>query len=132
MSPKIIIDILGWTGSVLYLLAYALVSLRKTEGNSVLYQGISIVAGTLLVVYTLSLGAFRHNWSQHRLGRHRCVYTWTKMAYTKPTQRSTPGAQVEQILQSTHNQAYRLSIPAGKADRYRLAQLDDYAQIPKE
>ena len=33
MSPKLLIDTLGWTGSVLYLLAYALVSLRKTEGD---------------------------------------------------------------------------------------------------
>ncbi len=65
MSLKLLIDILGWTGSVLYLLAYALVSLKKAEGNSLLsvgllrlYQGINIIAGTLLVVYTLSLGAF--------------------------------------------------------------------------
>src|SRR5215208_5115015 len=53
------------------------------------------------------------------------------MAYTKLIQRSTPGARVEQISQNTHDQAYRLSIPAGKADRYRLAQLDDYAQTPR-
>ena len=53
------------------------------------------------------------------------------MAYTKLIQRSTPGAQVEQITQSTHNQAYHLSLPAGKADRYRLAQLDDYAQTAR-
>ena len=58
MSPKLVIDILGWTGSVFYLLAYALVSLKKTEGDSVLYQGMNIFAGVLLVVYTLSLGAF--------------------------------------------------------------------------
>jgi hypothetical protein len=58
MSPKLIIDILGWTGSVFYLLAYALVSLKKTEGDSILYQGMNIFAGVLLVVYTLSLGAF--------------------------------------------------------------------------
>jgi hypothetical protein len=58
MNSKLIIDFLGWTGSILYLLAYALVSLRKTEGDSLLYQGINIIAGTLLVIYTLSLGAF--------------------------------------------------------------------------
>jgi hypothetical protein len=58
MSPKLVIDILGWTGSVFYLLAYAMVSLKKTEGDSVLYQGMNIFAGVLLVVYTLSLGAF--------------------------------------------------------------------------
>ena len=58
MYPKLIIDILGWTGSILYLLAYALVSMKKTEGDSILYQGINIFAGVLLVIYTLSLGAY--------------------------------------------------------------------------
>lgn len=58
MNSKLLIDILGWTGSVLYLLAYALVSAKKTEGDSLLYQGMNIFAGALLVVYTLSLGAF--------------------------------------------------------------------------
>jgi hypothetical protein len=58
MHPKLLIDILGWTGSILYLVAYALVSLKKTEGDSILYQGINIFAGVLLVIYTLSLGAY--------------------------------------------------------------------------
>jgi phosphatidylserine synthase len=58
MSPDLINNILGWTGSVLYLLAYALVSMKKTEGDSVLYQGMNIVAGIMLVIYTFSLGAF--------------------------------------------------------------------------
>jgi hypothetical protein len=58
MYPKLFIDILGWTGSILYLLAYALVSAKKTEGDSLLYQGINILAGSLLVIYTLSLGAY--------------------------------------------------------------------------
>jgi hypothetical protein len=58
MFTKLLIDILGWTGSILYLLAYALVSSKKTEGDSILYQGINILAGTLLVVYTLALGAY--------------------------------------------------------------------------
>ncbi len=58
MHPKLLIDILGWTGSILYLLAYALVSVKKTEGDSILYQGINIFAGVLLVIYTLSLGAY--------------------------------------------------------------------------
>ena len=49
---------LGWTGSILYLLAYALVSARKVEGDSLLYQGINILAGVLLVIYTFSLGAY--------------------------------------------------------------------------
>jgi phosphatidylserine synthase len=58
MSIKLLINILGWTGSLLYLLAYALVSMKKTEGDSVLYQGMNIVAGAFLVIYTLSLGAY--------------------------------------------------------------------------
>lgn len=65
MDSKLAIDILGWTGSILYLLAYALVSAKKAEGDSLLstgllrlYQGMSIVAGVLLVIYTLSLGAY--------------------------------------------------------------------------
>lgn len=58
MNIKLLIDMLGWAGSALYLLAYALVSLKKTEGDSFLYQGINIFAGTLLVIYTLFLGAY--------------------------------------------------------------------------
>jgi hypothetical protein len=58
ISPKLLINILGWTGSVLYLVAYALVSLKKTEGDSLLYQGMNIIAGVLLVIYTYTLGAY--------------------------------------------------------------------------
>jgi hypothetical protein len=57
-SSQLLINILGWTGSMLYLLAYALVSLKKAEGDSVLYQGMNICAGILLVIYTYTLGAY--------------------------------------------------------------------------
>lgn len=57
MYPKLLIDILGWTGSILYLVADTLVSSKKTEGDSILYQGMNIFAGILLVIYTLYLGA---------------------------------------------------------------------------
>lgn len=58
MNATSIIDVLGWTGSVLYLLAYGLVSMKKTEGDSILYQGMNIIAGILLVIYTLALDAY--------------------------------------------------------------------------
>ena len=58
ISPKLLINILGWTGSILYLLAYVLVSMKKTEGDSSLYQGMNIVAGGLLVIYSLNLEAY--------------------------------------------------------------------------
>lgn len=57
MSLKLIIDVLGSTGSILCLVAYALVSMKKTQGDSILYQGMNIVAGTLLVIYSFALGA---------------------------------------------------------------------------
>jgi uncharacterized membrane protein YuzA (DUF378 family) len=58
MPINLLIQILGWTGSILYLFAYALVSLKKTAGDSVPYQGMNIVAGVFLVIYTLSLEAY--------------------------------------------------------------------------
>jgi hypothetical protein len=42
----------------MYLLAYALVSMKKTQGDSVLYQSINIIAGIFLVIYTLTLEAY--------------------------------------------------------------------------
>lgn len=50
------------------------------------------------------------------------------MAYTKLIPRHTIGASVEEISSGS---AYRLSIPAGPANKYRLAQLDDYTQISR-
>ena len=50
------------------------------------------------------------------------------MAYTKLTPHYTPGAHVEEI---SHGNEYRLIIPAGPADKYRLAQLDDYTKTHK-
>jgi hypothetical protein len=58
MSTTLLIEILGWVGTVTYLIAYTLVSLKKTEGDSVLYQGMNIFAGILLVVYSLYLKAY--------------------------------------------------------------------------
>lgn len=58
MSTNLLINLLGWMGSILYLLAYALVSAKKTEGDSLLYQGMNILAGVLLVIYTLALDAY--------------------------------------------------------------------------
>ena len=45
----ILIDILGWLGVALFLVAYALVSTKKLEGDSVIYQAMNILGGVLLV-----------------------------------------------------------------------------------
>lgn len=50
------------------------------------------------------------------------------MVYTKLTPRHTSGAGVEEVSSGS---AYRLSIPAGSAEKYRLAQLDDYTKISR-
>jgi hypothetical protein len=55
---ELIVDVLGWVGTVLYLIAYALISSRKVEGDSVLYQGMNILAGILLVANTFYWRAF--------------------------------------------------------------------------
>lgn len=49
---QILIDALGWLGTVLYLVAYALISLKKVEGDSPFYQGINLLAAILLIVNT--------------------------------------------------------------------------------
>ncbi len=53
-----LIDVLGWIGTALYLVAYALVSAKKVEGDSLLYQGMNILAGGLLIVNTLYWKAY--------------------------------------------------------------------------
>jgi len=46
------------------------------------------------------------------------------------TPRYTPGAHVEQL--SDNPSHYRLFIPAGSGNAYRLAQLDDYSELPRK
>lgn len=55
---KTIIDVIGWTGTVLYLIAYGLVSMKKVEADSWAYQGMNFVAGAMLIVNTLYLQAY--------------------------------------------------------------------------
>lgn len=49
MDKTIIIDIFGWLGVTLFLVAYALVSTRKLEGDSVINQVMNILGGILLI-----------------------------------------------------------------------------------
>jgi hypothetical protein len=51
------------------------------------------------------------------------------MAYTQLNPRHTIGARVEEISRKSVH--YRLSIPSGVSDSYRLAQLDDYTKTPR-
>jgi hypothetical protein len=55
---RTIIDIFGWAGTILYLIAYGLISAKKVEGDSWWYQGLNIVAGTFLIINTFYLRAY--------------------------------------------------------------------------
>jgi hypothetical protein len=54
------------------------------------------------------------------------------MAYTKLIPHLTPGAKVEEYADDDGNTVHRLFIPSGAANKYRLAQLDDYAKTPRD
>jgi len=49
----LIFDSLGWVGAFLLLLAYAMVSFKKLEPDSLIYQGLNVAASILLAVNTL-------------------------------------------------------------------------------
>ena len=55
---RTIIDILGWVGTITYLIAYGLVSVKKVEGDSWIYQGLNFFAGILLIINTIYLRAY--------------------------------------------------------------------------
>ena len=58
MSRQILIDILGWTGTFLFLAAYLLVSIKKVDGDSILFQAMNIIAGILLAINTFYWKAY--------------------------------------------------------------------------
>ena len=55
---QVTIDILGWCGAFFVVLAYALVSTRRVEGDSPWYQSLNIVGAMLLLANTAYEGAF--------------------------------------------------------------------------
>ena len=52
------VDILGWCGALLVLVAYALVSTRLVVGDSLLYQLLNIAGAALLLANTAYKGAY--------------------------------------------------------------------------
>ncbi len=58
MKHNILIDIVGWVGAIVLLLAYGLVSTRKTEGDSLSYQRLNLVGSALLMTNSFYYGAY--------------------------------------------------------------------------
>lgn len=51
-------DVLGWVGAALLLGAYALVSTRRVEGDSVVYQLLNLLGSAFLIVNSAYYGAY--------------------------------------------------------------------------
>jgi hypothetical protein len=58
MSETFLVDVAGWLGVAALLAAYGLVSAKRLEGNSVLYQGLNVLGAGLLIVNSFYYGAY--------------------------------------------------------------------------
>jgi hypothetical protein len=58
MDLELLIDILGWIGSVEVVLAYGLNSYQKIKSDSVLFYVLNITGGILLVIYSVYKTAY--------------------------------------------------------------------------
>jgi hypothetical protein len=58
MSYDLLSDIAGWIGAALLLGAYALVSSKKLEGDSVSYQLLNLLGSALLIINSFYYGAY--------------------------------------------------------------------------
>ena len=58
MTNNILVDIVGWLGVATLLIAYVLVSTKRMEGDSVMYQVLNLVGAALLIVNSFYYGAF--------------------------------------------------------------------------
>lgn len=55
---KLLIDILGWVGSVEVIIAYFLISSNKVNGQSVMYQVLNLTGAVFLIINTIYYGAY--------------------------------------------------------------------------
>ena len=58
MDPSLIINIIGWLGSIGVLLAYVLVSTNRLKGDSVPYQMLNLFGSIFLMTNTIYFGAY--------------------------------------------------------------------------
>ncbi|MCG8389002.1 MAG: hypothetical protein MJA30_25840 [Cytophagales bacterium] len=55
---KLLIDIVGWIGSVEVILAYGLISYHKITAKSIVYQLLNLTGGAFLIINTIYYGAY--------------------------------------------------------------------------
>lgn len=58
MNNHVWFDAIGWAGATLLLVAYAMVSTKKLEGNSTVYQLFNIIGSLLLAANTIFYRAY--------------------------------------------------------------------------
>ena len=58
MNTELLVEVIGWIGAAVILLAYGLVSLKKVEGDSLLFQSLNIGASLMLAINTLYRQAY--------------------------------------------------------------------------
>lgn len=58
MNNHIWFDAIGWVGAAALLAAYAMISSRKLEGDSIAYQLLNIIGSLLLAANTIFYGAY--------------------------------------------------------------------------
>lgn len=57
-DPVMLVDVLGWLGAVLYLLAYFLFSTGKLSGETYIYQAMNLLGGLFLIVNAVYYRAY--------------------------------------------------------------------------
>ena len=58
MSTHFLIDVIGWAGAVALLAAYGLVSAKRLDGDSLMFQLLNLIGAIFLIVNTAYYGAF--------------------------------------------------------------------------
>jgi hypothetical protein len=53
-----VVEIIGWAGSIIVLIAYALNSYKKLKSDSVPFQVMNLIGGISLIVYSVYKDAF--------------------------------------------------------------------------
>jgi hypothetical protein len=58
MESKLLIDIVGWIGSIEVLIAYGLNSYQRIKSDSMVFYLLNLTGGIFLVIYTVNKEAF--------------------------------------------------------------------------
>lgn len=50
---KLAIDIIGWSGSAMIVIAYILISMHRVDAGTIIYQIMNIAGSALLIIHTV-------------------------------------------------------------------------------